>query len=150
MPWVVCTAGPDKGIQLELTEQVVTMGRSPDNAVRLTEEKASRFHCHLVVIDGQLELEDLNSTNGTKCLARRLRGQKVNLKAGETFAIGKDIFEYRRSPDRTLVSKLETEQVVPDTPIARGRDQTKYDSASGDMTPRGPLRRWWQALKPWR
>jgi pSer/pThr/pTyr-binding forkhead associated (FHA) protein len=150
MPWLVCTDGPDRGIQLELTEQVVTIGRSPDNVVRLTDEKASRFHCHLAVVDGQLELEDLNSTNGTKCLARRLRGQKVALKVGENFAIGKDVFEYRRTPDRKIAAQVETEQVVPVTPIARGRDQTRYDSASGDLTPRGPLRRWWQALKSWR
>ncbi len=129
MAWLVCVKGPDRGLQLEVSDQVVTIGRSPDNTVRVSEEKASRHHCQLTPMEDAIELADLNSTNGTQAPERRLRGQAVHLKLGDSFAIGKDIFEYRRSPDRAMLRRLKTEQQLTALPLDRGKEQTQFDTS---------------------
>jgi pSer/pThr/pTyr-binding forkhead associated (FHA) protein len=44
---------------------ILTVGRSPDSGLRLTEGNPSRNHARLTVTDGALYVEDLKSTNGT-------------------------------------------------------------------------------------
>ena len=62
-------------------------GRAPDNAVVLTDEKASRHHCVIEPqADGSYVLRDLSSRNGTF-----LRGERVlemPIQFGEHFQIG--------------------------------------------------------------
>ncbi len=43
----------------------VTIGREDDNAVRLNDERVSRFHAKIQSDGDQLILTDLDSTNGT-------------------------------------------------------------------------------------
>lgn len=134
MSWIACINGPDRGLQLELGHQPITIGRAPDNPLRLSEEKASRHHCQLLVIDKQkLALEDLNSTNGTCCGQQVLRGQKTVITVGQQFSVGKDIFEFRRQPDRSLISDLKTDQTIPDFEPDTGSEQTTFDPSCEDV-----------------
>jgi len=85
--FIITCSDPAVGV-IELGDEPVAVGRHPDNAVQLTDEKASRFHC---VIEprgpDQYLLKDLGSRNGTQ-----LNGRPVTqslLSPGDVIAIGR-------------------------------------------------------------
>lgn len=99
MAWIVCTRGADKGLQLELTKESYNMGRAPDCDLQIVDQRASRYHCKLVMLRNRLYVEDLDSTNGIKFKGKKVRGKKLKLKEGEAFSIGSDIFEFTKTHD---------------------------------------------------
>ena len=58
--------GPDKGKVARDLAPPVTIGRDPDNALFLDDDRLSRFHVRIEAHGRQLLLRDLNSTNGTR------------------------------------------------------------------------------------
>jgi pSer/pThr/pTyr-binding forkhead associated (FHA) protein len=102
MAWLICTRGADKGLQIELTKEVYTMGRAPDCDMQIVDQRASRYHCKLVVYRDKLFVEDLGSTNGIKYDGKRVKGKKLKLKEGDSFAIGSDVFEFTKTHDAYL------------------------------------------------
>lgn len=63
--------------------KVLTIGRSSNNNVVLTDSKASRVHCQIIQFDnGTFAIVDFNSTNGTFVNGVRINGQ-VALKPGD-------------------------------------------------------------------
>ncbi len=146
MPWIVCTSGPDRGKQIEVTDHVITIGRAPDNILRLIEERASRYHCHVAVLNGELVLQDLNSTNGIQIKGEKLRGQKVTLHLGSRFAIGGDAFEFQRGADHRF--DVQENLHVDGNPWEQGREQTKFETQSDfQLSPRKDILSF---LMPWR
>lgn len=57
------TDGPDAGMRLELPEGVWTIGRGPDNDIRLSDPTVSARHARLSITDGA-EIVDQRSANG--------------------------------------------------------------------------------------
>ena len=57
----------------ELTEDVITIGRVADNTIHIDDASVSSHHAWITMVDGGFELEDLDSTNGT-----RVNGQRQN------------------------------------------------------------------------
>jgi pSer/pThr/pTyr-binding forkhead associated (FHA) protein len=57
----------------ELTGDLMTIGRVSDNSIQIEDGSVSSHHAQIVLRDGVLELEDLDSTNGT-----RVNGQRMN------------------------------------------------------------------------
>jgi EAL domain-containing protein (putative c-di-GMP-specific phosphodiesterase class I) len=51
--------------RLELGEFPATLGRHPDCGIQLNVDRISRLHARFDLMNGQLRLEDLGSTNGT-------------------------------------------------------------------------------------
>src|SRR4051812_25869090 len=56
-------AHPVRGYVLEA--EGVTLGRSPEADIMLTDTTVSRRHCRIAWVDGTYRLEDLGSSNGT-------------------------------------------------------------------------------------
>ena len=54
------------GATHELVEEVVTVGRAPDNAIQLDDPSVSSRHAELRAVDRSYRLRDLGSTNGTR------------------------------------------------------------------------------------
>src|SRR5690606_13590558 len=52
--------------KVRLDGQPVTIGRHPENRLRIKDERASRFHCVIEPVDGGYQVRDLDSRNGTK------------------------------------------------------------------------------------
>ena len=50
----------------ELTDEKITIGRAPDNMIRIDDPSVSGRHAQLVLIDERYQLKDLGSTNGTR------------------------------------------------------------------------------------
>ena len=74
------------------------VGRSPGAEIRLRDPWASRRHCELHHLDGNLVVQDVGSTHGTY-----VNGQRVSvahLQPGDRVTVGVTSFEalYRRRP----------------------------------------------------
>ena len=71
---------------VDLAEDAVTLGRTPDNTIPLPVEGVSRKHAQILFIGKGWEVVDLGSRNGTK-----VNGEKVKravLKPGDVVDIG--------------------------------------------------------------
>jgi len=108
-------SGPAAGTALEV-DRVLVLGRGDDCDVVLEDDKASRRHATLTPgADGTIEVEDLDSTNGTFVDGRRIPG-RATLRPGGTLTIG----------DTTLVAVGSAPGAAPASPsrierIALGR-----------------------------
>lgn len=69
-----------------LNENVLWIGRSPENAVTLVDESVSRRHARLVKKGEEWEIEDLESANGTRVNGVAVRSAK--LKDGDRIEVG--------------------------------------------------------------
>lgn len=67
--------------------QEVSIGRSPENALRIDNPAVSHFHARVFNEEGRLMLEDFGSLNGTFVNGQRVK--MVTLKPGDSVAIGK-------------------------------------------------------------
>src|SRR4051812_25355124 len=79
--------GVDKGRVYRDLQVPVTIGREEGNALRLNDERVSRYHAKVQAEDGDIILTDLDSTNGT-----RVNGAAVQirrLRPGDQLSIGR-------------------------------------------------------------
>src|SRR4051794_32589306 len=61
------------GAPIEITKDLVLVGRKEDCDLRLDHKSISKLHCVLVRAEGLLLLRDLGSTNGTRVNGQRVR-----------------------------------------------------------------------------
>lgn len=92
---LVVTAGTLAGTQLPLGGDQITIGRSNDATLILSDDYASSRHARIFPQDGQWIVEDLGSTNGTY-LDRQKVTQPTPVPAGVPIRIGKTVLELRR------------------------------------------------------
>lgn len=79
--------GVDKGRMFRDLGIPVTIGREEGNALRLNDERVSRYHAKVQAEDGDIIITDLDSTNGT-----RVNGATVQirrLRAGDQVSVGR-------------------------------------------------------------
>lgn len=78
------------------------LGRSPDAEIRLSDPWASRRHCELHQLRGNLVVQDIGSTHGTFVNGERV--SVVHLQPGDRVTVGATSFEvlYRRRKTRIL------------------------------------------------
>ena len=89
----------DTGI-VQLLGRRTTLGRTPDNDIRIDEDFISRHHAVLLLAGASTVVEDLNSTNGTY-----VNGDRINrrtLKEGDLVTLGKTEFRFvvKRASDK--------------------------------------------------
>ncbi|MHC4547196.1 MAG: FHA domain-containing protein [Planctomycetota bacterium] len=77
--------GADKEISLEASGSV-TIGRSPECDLAISDNQASRRHCSIVRLQSGYEVADLGSTNGTLVNSTLVKRHK--LKHGDVIRIG--------------------------------------------------------------
>lgn len=63
-----------------------SMGRHPNNTLRLVDREVSKEHCVVERIDGHYVLRDLNSSNGTFVNGRKVR--ELRLRDGDEISLG--------------------------------------------------------------
>ena len=61
------------GAPVEVTKDVIVVGRQPECDLCLDHKGISKLHCILVKTDGLIVLRDLGSTNGTRVNGTRVR-----------------------------------------------------------------------------
>src|SRR5215211_9438598 len=75
----------DGGAAIDVTKDLMLVGRKEDCDVQLDHKSVSKQHCVIVKTDGLLLLRDLGSTNGTRVNGQRVR--RAALLPNDTLAI---------------------------------------------------------------
>ena len=88
--WLLKT---DEGAEPELTFRILpgnskTMGRAPQAEFIVDAALVSRFHCRVSAGANELEVVDLDSTNGTFVNGERIE-KRATLKAGDRLGVGR-------------------------------------------------------------
>ena len=89
---LVVIYGASLGRKYELFDEVVTIGRDPDNTIVLDVDSVSRRHARVESSNGAKFLVDLNSTNGT--YLNDLLAVREKLKNGDLMKVGDTIFKF--------------------------------------------------------
>ena len=88
--WVLREAGDAETDHLTfriLPGGMKTIGRAPNADFMVDRALVSRLHCRLILTDDRLEVEDLDSTNGTFVNGQRV--QRKVLASGDTLRVGR-------------------------------------------------------------
>lgn len=104
----------------ELDQEIITIGRKPDNDIQIDNMAVSGTHAKILTIMNDSFIEDLNSTNGTL-----INGQKISkhaLKNGETIVIGQYELKYVNEATEAGEGEFEKTMILrpakSDTPIS--------------------------------
>lgn len=79
--------------EISLSGGTITIGRQPDNILRIDNPAVSGYHAKVYVENGRYVLEDSESFNGTYVNSQRI--SKMVLKDGDKALIGKHTLEFR-------------------------------------------------------
>jgi predicted component of type VI protein secretion system len=71
----------------ELIEERITIGRAPDNSLRIDDLSVSGRHAELLLIGERYQLKDLDSTNGTRVNGEIVR--QIFLRVSDRIRFGK-------------------------------------------------------------
>lgn len=85
-PILTVIDGPDKGRDITVVNGELSLGRSSENDIHLMDPVLSRHHCKVRFYDGVLEIEDLDSANGTQVNGKDVKKSRLN--NGDTVSIG--------------------------------------------------------------
>lgn len=83
---LILQRGSDAGMTWPLEHKMLTIGRSPDCDIVLDDRQVSRIHARVLWRDGQYEIEDLGSKNGTHLNGRDVIGRHA-LRDGDEIQI---------------------------------------------------------------
>ena len=108
---------------LQLSQDLITIGRSKENTITIRNIKASRLHAKIEQIGGTYQITDCGSGNGT-----RVNGEKIDfhlLEAGDEIKIG-DATLTLKSIDEEAAEGIDPET---DTPVG---DEIKIEIQDDD------------------
>jgi pSer/pThr/pTyr-binding forkhead associated (FHA) protein len=95
MPKLIIRSDSGEQTSHDLVDETVTIGRSPENSIRLEDVSVSGRHAELMLAGESCYLKDLNSTNGT--LVNGAPVASVQLRAGDRIRFGKVEARYERN-----------------------------------------------------
>ena len=102
MARLLVVKGEDEGRQFELADAAVSLGRDASSRIRLRDTEISRRHAEFRKIEGEYQVVDVGSANGTFVNNQRI--QKSPLKPGDQIAVGQSVLVFSR--DSTGMSDL--------------------------------------------
>ena len=92
---LVITGGAKEGLQVDLPDEILSIGRSSDSGLVIRDDYTSTNHARLLRSDSGWILEDLDSTNGTLLDGSRV-GTPTAVPLNTPITIGTTTFELRR------------------------------------------------------
>lgn len=122
MPKLVIRSETGESSSHDLVEETYTIGRAPENSIRLEDPSVSGRHAELVLVDQNCYLKDLGSTNGT--LVNGQPVSEVQLRAGDRIRFGKveGCFECETLSASQPLPRLEETEARPADLSARPAD----------------------------
>jgi pSer/pThr/pTyr-binding forkhead associated (FHA) protein len=109
------------GTAHELVEEVVTIGRAPENMIHLDDSSVSSRHAELRATDATYQLRDLGSTNGT--MVNGGAATEIRLRHGDRIRFG------------GVQARYETENVMTATQPLPVADKVRAKAATTSMRP---------------
>jgi hypothetical protein len=92
---LVITSGAKEGLELPLTDEQLTIGRSADSGLVIRDDYTSTHHARLMLWDSSWMIQDLDSTNGTFLHGKKV-GAPTAVPLNTPISIGTTTFELRR------------------------------------------------------
>lgn len=92
---IVITSGPKAGLELPLTNEPLTIGRSSESGLVIRDDYTSSHHARLVLWGEQWMIQDLDSTNGTWHDGARVQAP-TPVTIGAPIKVGATTFELRK------------------------------------------------------
>ena len=92
---IVITSGPRSGLELELPETGLSIGRSSGSGLQIKDDYTSNSHAKIVRWRDEWVVQDLGSTNGTYVDGKRIT-EATPVRVGSSVRIGTTTFELRR------------------------------------------------------
>lgn len=92
---LVVRKGPLEGVRFDLVArdgQIISVGRSPESSIFLDDVTVSRKHATISRVQGQWQITDAGSLNGT--YINKSRVESANLASGDELQIGKYRFSF--------------------------------------------------------
>ena len=136
------TIGNETGesISHDLVEEIYTIGRSPENTIRLDDGSVSGRHAELLLVAQNCFLKDLDSTNGT--VVNGLAISDVQLRAGDRIRFGKveAYFECEIADGAQQLPDLEQVEARPAELSARPADFANASPFPGRKKAKDPAR----------
>ena len=96
--------------EYELDQEIITIGRRPDNDIHIDNLAVSGTHAKILTILNDSFIEDLNSTNGTLINGERIA--KHALRNGEKVIIGKHTLEYINEAEEAGEGEFEKTMII--------------------------------------
>jgi pSer/pThr/pTyr-binding forkhead associated (FHA) protein len=122
MPKLTIRSDTGESTSHDLVEETYTIGRSPENSIRLEDVSVSGRHAELALVGESCFLKDLGSTNGT--LVNGQPVTEVQLRAGDRIRFGKieGCFECEIASGAQPLPRLEETGALPAELSARPAD----------------------------
>ncbi len=92
---IVITSGPKAGLELPLSGEPLTIGRSSESGLVIRDDYTSSHHARLLLWGDQWMLQDLDSTNGTWHDGARV-ASPVPVRVDAPIKVGATTFELRK------------------------------------------------------
>ncbi len=110
--------GSMKGTEFNAKKPEISFGRGQEADVQIHDQLISRVHCRLSWEGGNWYVEDLNSTNGTWMMGRKLTKKSI-LPLRTSVRLGNSIFElfnmFTRDDTQSVSMPLVTYRIQPET-----------------------------------
>ena len=136
--YLVAIGGAAQGKRVEVGAEPVTIGRGVGQTLVLDDTQVSRFHARVSLVDGEVVVEDLKSTNGTFVHTERLTAP-MTLREGNVLRVGSQLLKYERRARRDVKQTQELD-----------RDLRKASNYVFSLLPAplttGPVRAEWRFL----
>lgn len=116
--------GVDRGTRFQIGRQRVGIGRSSDNAVRIEDSEASRFHAAIQWRGSGFMLSDLGSANGT--LLNGVRVETATVVDGDQLQVANTLLEFQ-------VQRAQPLRRVPVDLVAGNDDRSSIVSKTADV-----------------
>ncbi len=105
---LVQVQGPEPGKVIQLTQDRMVVGKSPDADIKVPDLTVSRQHFEVLEENGRFLVKDLGSTNGTELDGAAVR--EAYLRPGATIKAGEVIFRFQTEQDPVHIQPSKSEQ----------------------------------------
>ena len=124
----------------DLVEETYTIGRSPENSIRLDDTSVSSRHAEIVLVAENCYLKDLGSTNGTIVNGQPVT--EVQLRAGDRIRFGKTEASFEREVAGAAqpLPRLQETEARPAESSARPADFANASPFQSRKTKKDPAR----------
>lgn len=103
-------AGKPRAFEFDKGE--ISLGRAVDNDIAINDKSVSRHHVKISLIQGQAEIVDLDSRNGTQ-----LNGKKIK----KAFLLDQDIFNMGNVPVQFICPEAGSESSLDQTVLSSSK-----------------------------